>query len=184
MRELSLNILDIAQNSLAANTTSLLIEIGISKAENRLAIKISDNGKGMDKNLLEKVCDPFVTSRKTRRVGLGIPLFKMSAELCGGTFDINSALNVGTTVTASMELFHIDRMPLGNIGDTLTAIIMAKPDIELTYLHTFESETFEFSTNTIREILGETKIESYEIINYLKEFINENINELQKGEVF
>jgi signal transduction histidine kinase len=118
MQELSLHILDLVRNSIAAGATKVIISI--YQKGNFLYISISDNGKGMDKDTLRSVESPFMTSRNTRKVGLGIPLFKAAAEQSGGTFEIESAENVGTRVTGSFGIDSIDRQPLGELDETVT----------------------------------------------------------------
>ena len=115
MRELSLHILDIAQNSIKAEAECLRIAVIEDLINDKLTIKIKDDGTGMDADTVKKVVDPFYTTRTTRKVGLGIPLFKLSAEQCGGYFEIKSQLGIGTEITAVFKHSHIDRVPLGNM---------------------------------------------------------------------
>lgn len=178
MRELSLNILDIAQNSLSAKATIVEIVIQIRKVENYLKIIIKDNGHGIDKELLSSVTDPFVTSRKTRRVGLGISFFKLASEMAGGEFIITSEPNVGTRIEASFILNHIDRMPLGDIAGTAVSLIVAKPEADLVLDYSFDERHYLFDTREIKNILDEVPIESPQIITALKEMIDENITKI------
>ena len=115
MRELSLNVLDIAQNSISAGASEVEITVEEISSASKMTIIIKDNGCGMDEETVRNVMDPFYTTRTTRKVGMGVPLFKMAAESTGGSFDIVSELGVGTTVTAVFGLSNIDRMPLGDI---------------------------------------------------------------------
>ena len=123
MRELSLNMLDIAQNSIAAGATLVTLAVDCDRAADRLTLTVEDNGRGMTAEQLEQVRDPFFTTRTTRKVGMGIPLFRMAAEMAGGGLQIRSAPGVGTTVEAVFTLSHIDRMPLGDMDGTVTALI-------------------------------------------------------------
>ena len=116
MRELSLNILDIVENSVRAGAT--LIKVSVIAKDGFLTIEIADDGKGMSEEFLRSVTDPFTTTRTTRKVGMGIPLFKMAAETANGSFDIKSKLGAGTTVTAKFEIDNVDRAPLGNLAET------------------------------------------------------------------
>jgi anti-sigma regulatory factor (Ser/Thr protein kinase) len=179
MEDLSLNILDIAQNSLAAGAKRLRIEIGEFPGEDLLEILIGDDGRGMDKELLERVTDPFVTTRKTRNVGLGIPLLKMAAEMAGGSFSIESRPGEGTAVSASFKYSHIDRPPIGSMAETITAIIQGRPDISLLYKRSEGRKTFEFDTEDIYPSLGDIPPNEPEILQWIREYIEENEAELK-----
>lgn len=179
MRELSLNILDIAENSIKAEAS--LIEITIDIRGEEFIIEIKDNGKGMSRELLNKVEDPFTTSRTTRKVGMGIPLFKMSAIDAGGTFEIKSKLGEGTTVIASYKIDNIDRMPLGSIEDTITSLILTKPEINYILTYSSEKEKFIFSTKEVKEMIEEIPIESFDVLEFIKGHIRENIKSINGG---
>ncbi len=181
MRELSLHILDIAQNSVAAGAKSVEIGVTVDHGKDFLTITVRDDGCGMSPEFLAKVTDPFTTKRTTRKVGLGIPLFRQAAELAGGTFAIESQEGKGTLVTATFEISHIDRMPLGDLGDTLTALIGGSPKIRFCLRVTVDCEAFTFDTDEIVRTLDGVPIESYEILAYLKDYINENITNLTGG---
>lgn len=180
MRELSLHILDIAQNSIVADADEIRIAIIEDHEEDRLAICIKDDGKGMDKDTLEKVVDPFYTTRTTRKVGLGIPMFKQAAELCEGSFSITSKLGVGTDIVAEFKHSHIDRMPLGNMSDTLITIINSSERVDLMYTHQIGDEKFTLSTRDIKKTLGELPITHLDVLIWLREYIKENLEEMYK----
>ncbi len=175
MREIALNILDVAQNSLSAQATKVTITIKAETKQNRLTIIIADNGRGMSEEFLKEVTDPFTTTRTTRKIGLGLPFFKESALLTGGQFDIKSKLKIGTTVTAVYVLDSIDRMPLGDIGDTVTALIMAKDTVRIILNYSVEEKEFIFDTEQAKEIMGDVPLSSYEVVTFLKEYINNGI---------
>ncbi len=179
MRELSLNILDIAQNSVKANAGK--IYISISAQNGLLTISVKDNGSGMPLDFLKNVEDPFTTTRTTRKVGMGIPLFKMAAESAGGDFKITSKLYEGTQTTATFKIDHIDRMPLGNVGETISSLILTNPEKDFFLDYEVEDRLYEFNTVEIKEVLENVPIDSPEIIAYIKETINENIKEVNGG---
>lgn len=181
MRELSLNILDIAQNSIKADAKNILISI-IVKSD-ILEISIKDDGKGMSEEFLSKVCDPFTTTRTTRKVGMGIPLFKSAAESSGGKFFITSTLGKGTETKATFALNNIDRMPLGDIAGTMSVLIMAKPEIDFVLDYRINERNYLFDTKEIKDILDGVPIESVEIIAYLEGIINDNILKVNGGTV-
>lgn len=182
MRELSLHILDIAHNSIAAQAETLRIAIIEDLESDQLTIRIKDDGKGMDEVTLKRVVDPFYTTRTTRKVGLGIPMFKAAAEQCGGSFEIKSQLGVGTEIDATFKHSHIDRVPLGNMTETIITIIMANTDMDLIYTHDINGSKFTLNTRDIKKTLGDLPINNMDVIMWLKGYIHENLVELSNGQ--
>lgn len=174
MKEISLNILDIAQNSIAANAGTVRIEISEDAETDRMTVTIADDGKGMSEEMLATVTDPFTTGRTTRRVGLGIPLLKMAAELTGGSLDIKSKLGEGTTVTAVFGLSHIDRQPLGDIASTIHQLAVMNENTDFLYVHSIDGRVFEFDTKEVKKILGGVPLNTPEVSIWLLEYLNEN----------
>ncbi len=172
MLELSLNILDIVQNSISANAKNIKIEIKL--IEDNLIIVIEDDGKGMDKETLKNVQNPFFTGRKTRKVGLGIPFFKQAAELSSGYLEIESELGKGTKVSAVFNTKDIDFMPLGDIWDTVGILVQLNPTVEFIYKVASENEEFVFDTKAIKEYLETDDLSNFEIIEWIKQYIKEN----------
>ncbi len=178
MRELSLHILDIAQNSIKAEAGCLRIVVIEDLGLDKLTIKIKDDGIGMDSETVSKVIDPFYTTRTTRKVGLGIPLFKTLAEQCEGYFDIKSHLGGGTEITAVFKHSHIDRVPLGNMPDTIVTIINACDRMDMVYTHTYNGLTFTLNTREIKKLLDGVPISNLDVITWLREYIYEGLNEI------
>lgn len=180
MTELALHILDIAHNSIAAKATLIRIGVEADSQKNALRITIADDGCGMDADLLKRVADPFSTTRTTRRVGLGIPLFKAAAETAGGSFAIESAVGAGTTTSAVFRLDHIDRVPLGDLTETVAALIYEgqTAEIELTYI--VDGRTYVFDTREIKAVLG-GGITDAVTLTYLKDMLRENMTEINGG---
>ncbi len=176
MRELSLNILDIVFNSTKAHAS--LVKIELIAKDNMLSLHIDDNGDGMDKDFLMSVTDPFTTTRTTRKVGLGLPLLRMVAEQSGGTFDIQSELGTGTSLVATFEIDNIDRPPLGDLGDTMVALLSEseKTDFVLT-LDLFDKK-YEFDTRELKQALGGIDVTAPEILLFVGDMLTENINEI------
>lgn len=174
MQELSLNILDICQNSVKAKAKLIIISIEKSTKQKLLTIKIEDDGCGMTKSQLENAVDPFFTTRKTRTVGLGIPFFKMTAEMTGGSFSIKSDINVGTTVIATYNYMHINMLPLGDIAATIIALISVNSMIEFVYCSKIDDKEFCMNTKEIRGILKGIPLNSNEVLTFIKDFIHEN----------
>lgn len=173
MKELSLNILDLVQNSLTAGAKNVTIEIKESVKEDILFIRISDDGSGMDEAFLNRVTDPFVTTRTTRSVGMGIPLFKMQAEMAQGEFLITSEKGKGTELWATFSLSHVDRLPLGDIVGTMIVLIQGSPDVDFVYIRQMDSDRFEFRTKEIREAVGGVSLSEPEILSWIREYITQ-----------
>ena len=180
MQELSLNILDVAQNSVVAGASLIEIEIAASEENSLLSIMIKDNGKGMDRQTLANVENPFFTSRTTRKVGLGIPLFKMAAQQTGGDFAITSAVGVGTTVKAVFDTSHIDFTPLGDVWDTVAILIQMNEDIDFVYTVKKGEAEFVCDTRQLKEVLEGAPLSDPMVVRWIKEFIEENQFEIFK----
>ena len=182
MNELSLHILDICQNSLKANATLIEILIEEDINSNIYQIIIRDNGIGMDKKTLSEVADPFFTTRTTRKVGLGVSLFKMAAEIAAGDFKIESEVDMGTTITATFEHNHIDRAPLGDIEESLSILVLNEAKIDIYYKHVFNNKTYILDTREIKEVLGDIPFTDYTVILWIKNNIKEGILDIHKEE--
>jgi len=174
MQELSMNVLDIAQNSVRAGAGKIDITVIEDSGEDLLLIVIADNGCGMTAEQVANVTDPFYTTRTTRRVGLGIPFFKMAAEMTGGSFSIESEPGAGTTVTATFVNSHIDRMPLGDMSATIAQLICLNEDIDISYTRRRNSEEFSVSTRELRGELDGVPLSTPQVMQFVEEYINEN----------
>lgn len=176
MRDLSLHLLDIIQNSIAASGTRVDIVITVCSKSQELKISITDNGIGMDEEMLKRVTDPFITTRDTRKVGLGISLFKASAQQSGGYLGISSKKGFGTTLEAIFMIDNIDRPPLGDIGDTVAGVLVSNENLHLTLVLLHDDEKFVFDTGEVKKMLDGVPINEYEVLNWIKGYINEGIN--------
>ena len=179
MKDLSLHILDIVQNSVRAKATLVGIEIIEISDENQLIITITDNGCGMDKEQLQQAINPFYTSRTTRKVGLGLSLFKQNAEMTGGSFRIESELGKGTKVTAIFGFHHLDRPMMGDLVGTLILLICTTVDVDYVFKHQTTSGVFELDTRNVRQMLENVPISHPEVRSFLQEMLNENLNQIQ-----
>ncbi len=180
MKELSLHILDITQNSLLAQATLVSLFIYESDLENTLTITINDNGTGVSKERQEAILDPFVTSRTTRKVGLGLPLFKAAAEQCDGAFSIESQLGRGTKIVATFKKDHIDRVPLGNMADTVMTMVMSFGAVDLYYEHTYNQKSFKFDTRDVKEALAVESLNEAEILSWIRDTIKEGLENIME----
>ncbi|OUQ21289.1 ATP-binding protein [Lachnoclostridium sp. An14] len=181
MTEISLNILDVAENSTRAGASLVTITVSADTAADRLTVIIDDDGCGMTEEQVAHVTDPFFTTRTTRKVGLGVPFFKYAAESTGGSFTIQSQPGVGTTVTAVFVLSHIDRMPLGDISSTIHTLVVYHPDTDFRYIYEYDGKSFTLDTREFREILGDVPFDTPEISSYIMEYLTENKLETDGG---
>ena len=176
MEELSLHILDIAENAITAGATNIKIAIIENTQKNLLQIEITDNGSGMDNDQLNKATDHFFTSRITRRVGMGLSLLKQAAKAANGDMEIKSIKGKGTGVNAIFQLDHIDRQPMGNIADTLITLISGSPEIDIYFTYERNEQKFIFDTIEIKKRIHGIDINSPTIMSFLKKFITQNIS--------
>lgn len=173
MRELSLHILDIVQNSITAGAFLIGITVAEEPAEDRIRIVVTDNGCGMSPEKVRLVIDPFYTTRTTRKVGMGIPLFRMAAEMTGGGLTIQSEPGVGTTVTAVFVRSHIDCIPLGDIDGTIMALIRMNPGLDFTYSRAYNRHSFTLDTRSFREILDGVPMDTPEVAKWIAGYLRE-----------
>lgn len=173
MKELSLHILDIVKNSVSAGASRIGLTL-TQAADGALTIVISDNGRGMTPEFLAAVTDPFTTTRTTRKVGLGLPLYRMAAEQTGGSLAIESAPGRGTTVTAVFHTGHLDCPPMGDFAQTAAMLVQGSPAVEWTVVHTTPKGSYTFSTAEVREILGEDiPLDAPEVFAWMSEYLAE-----------
>lgn len=179
MNDLALHILDIMQNSISANASYISLVICEDIGADLLTIIIKDNGKGMTKEQVDKLADPFFTSRTTRKVGLGIPLFKQSAIQSGGSLDVESEVGVGTTVKAIFGYSNIDRPPLGNVANAFILMVSCNPNIRFELKYIYNGNEYIFDSFEVKDILGDMPLSDAGVIKMLTEMIEENIKELK-----
>ncbi len=178
MKEISLHILDAAENSLRAGAHLISILVWVDVKKDRLTTIITDDGVGMIEEVLLRVTDPFFTTRTTRGVGLGIPFFQYAAEITGGSFSICSEPGKGTKVEAVFSLSHIDRMPLGDMNSTIETLILCHPDKDFFYTYRYNDSSFELDTRSFRSILLDIPLYEPEISAFIKEYLRENKSEI------
>ena len=188
MRELSLNVMDIAQNSISAGAGLITIEVREDRGEDTLSISIRDNGRGMTPEQVEHVTDPFFTTRTTRSVGLGVPLFKMEAEMTGGSFSIQSKLGEGTVTTAVFKPSSVDMIPLGDINGTVSMLVLMNPDLDFIFQRSLitqegDQREFDLRTTQLREVSGgDVPLNAPDVTQWINEYLAENTAELLAGE--
>ncbi|MCD4818773.1 MAG: ATP-binding protein [Candidatus Cloacimonetes bacterium] len=149
MEDLSLHILDVVENSIAANASKIEIKIVEKISKDILIIEIKDNGRGMNEETMNNVLDPFYTTRTTRRVGMGLSLLAQAAEESNGDFEINSKIGIGTEVKASFQFSHIDRKPIGDMKSTIVTLMISHPEINFIYEHEDEESSYVLDSNDI-----------------------------------
>jgi hypothetical protein len=185
MREIALHLLDLAENSVSANAKKIVITICEDYRADLLTASIEDNGKGMSPELVKKVTDPFVTSRTTRKVGLGIPLLKEAAEESNGRMVITSTLGAGTKVEVTFQHSHIDRMPLGDLPATFLSLVIAHPGVHWVFHYSVqppgdaEKMDFEFDDQPIKDTLGDVPLTDPDVLAYVRGMLEEGIKSTQ-----
>lgn len=179
MKEISLHLLDVAQNSVSAGAEC--IDLTLEEDDARCyRLTIADNGCGMSPEFLAQVTDPFTTTRTTRKVGLGLPLLRMTAEQTGGTLKIESQVGVGTTVTALFHGSHIDCPPLGDLSGTVALLIQGAPDVEWTWKRTTPKGSYTLDTRQLREILGpDVPLSEPSVVLWIGEYLQEQEESIQ-----
>lgn len=175
MKDLSYHILDITNNSIRGRAKHIDVIVKESEVNDSLSIIIKDDGIGMSSEFVRQLKDPFVTSRTTRKVGMGIPLLYDTCRWCDGHLLIQSQEGEGTCVTATMVRSHIDRPPLGNIGLTMTTLMTADETVEITFTYAWEEHVFELSTGSLKNILDDVPLYNPQVMIWLQSYINENI---------
>lgn len=177
--DLSLSILDLAQNGIAAGAALLTITVEEQPEEDLLTITVEDDGRGMTPEQLARVTDPFYTTRTTRPVGLGIPFFQMAAELSRGSVTLHSAPGAGTSVTGRFVRSHIDRPPLGDVDATLQVLLLGSPRLDLLYTRRLGAREFTLDTRQVRQVLGEDiPLDTPEVIGFIAAYLAEHTGEL------
>lgn len=177
MKELSLNILDIAENSVKAKASE--IDIILTETDETLELTVSDNGTGMTKEVFDSVTDPFTTTRTTRKVGLGIPFLKLAAEQTGGHFNIETRYIGdypdchGTKTTAFFYKNHMDFTPLGDVISTIVTLIQGSDNISWNFVHSYNGKTVELHTDELKEALGDVPLSNAEVLSWIREFLKE-----------
>lgn len=177
MKELSLNILDVAENSVKAGAS--LTQILLTEKGSVLMLEIVDDGCGMDEDVVRGVVDPFYTTRSTRKVGMGIPLLKLACEQTGGTLTISSATEEaspqdhGTHVTATFNMDHIDFTPIGDVSESVLTLIQGHPDTDFLFRHIKDDAVVELDTRKLREVLEDVPLNSYDVMEWVREYLRE-----------
>ena len=173
MRDLSLHVLDLIQNAIKAQASRIEVLLEAKPGEDQLFLRLADNGSGMAPELLRNVTDPFVTTRTTRTVGLGLPLLKEQCEMTGGRLEIESELNKGTVLNAWLGLAHLDRLPLGSLAETFSVLTMAEPDIDFKLTLKQPEKEFTLDWEQIRRELEDVPLNEPAVLDWLKTIIAE-----------
>lgn len=181
MRELALHLLDIAENSVSAKAGTITITVEEDSRSDRLRMAVEDNGKGMDAETVARVTDPFVTSRTTRKVGLGIPLLKAAAEACDGWLTIQSEVGKGTRLEVEFQLSHIDRMPMGNLSSTILTLVIGSPEVRWIFEYITDGQSFLFDSQPVMEALDGVPLTDPAILAYLREMLETGVAGVPRG---
>lgn len=182
MKDLSLHLLDILTNSVSAGAKDIDINVRDSLKDNVYAFEIRDNGCGIREDDLARVTDAFFTSRKQRKVGLGLALVKMRAEQCGGVLEIESVVGKGTKVFYSFQHDNIDRPPLGDVSDALVVACLMRDDLSIRYEHKTDEGVYVFDSSEVKRVLQDVPIDNFKVMRSIKEMINNNLIEILVNE--
>lgn len=183
MKELSLNILDVAENSVKAGAT--LTQILIEETGDILTLTFRDDGCGMSEEVVRSVIDPFYTTRTTRKVGLGVPLLKLAAEQTGGSLTVKSKTaeehpdSHGTEVSATFYKNHLDFTPLGDVIASITTLIQGHPDTDFLFSHKTERGEVALDTRELRQVLGDVPLDTYDVIKWIEDYLKEQYAEIK-----
>lgn len=172
--EISLNILDIAQNSIRANASLIQISVAQDTVAKTLSVTIQDDGCGMTEQQVQQVIDPFYTTRTTRKIGLGVPFFRSEALMTGGTFSITSTPGVGTTTTAVFHTDHIDCMPIGDLNSTILILITMNETIDFLYAYSNQNKSFSLDTRELRQILNDIPFSTPDVKQFIQAYLYEH----------
>ena len=178
MEDLSLHVLDIAENAISAKAKKIEILVMEEPGENRLTIEIRDDGIGMDEEARQKAADPFFTTRSSRRVGLGLSLLAQAAEEAGGTLRIESNLGKGTRVTATFQYHHIDRKPLGSMVETMMSLLLGNPELDISYTHKKEGGSYTLSSQWLKEQFQDQSLTNPEVIQRVRKLLQEGLAQI------
>jgi hypothetical protein len=173
MRELSLHILDVLENSIEAGASRIKLSIEEDPRRDTLVIEVTDDGHGMSTERAERVLDPFYTTRETRHVGLGLPLFAAAARRCDGGLTLQSVPGKGTWLRATFRRSHIDRAPTGDIPSVLLAVLLSEHPVDVDYVHKVDGQDFRFDSSEIRRDLGEVPLSHPKVRTWISEFLRE-----------
>jgi len=178
LEDLSLHILDLVENSIAAKAKEIAISIQEDSREDRLVIEIKDDGMGMDHEVSEKATDPFFTTRSSRRVGLGLSLMAQAAQEAGGGLRIESELEKGTRVVATFQYRHIDRKPLGDMIETMTTLILGNPELKIFYTHSKDGKSYVFSSQVLKERFKNQSLTHPDVIQWLRKHLKKGLAQI------
>ena len=186
MKEIALHLLDLAENSINAKAKTVHIDVREDFRTNQLIAVVEDDGVGMTDEMTKQIMDPFFTSRTERKVGLGIPLLKESAEATHGGMKITSTLGEGTKIEATFQHSHIDRMPLGDLPSTFLTLTLAHPEVHWVFRYTFNppykgsSRVFEFDDQPLKEAIDGLPMTHPDVLAYLRSTFQDGIEETRK----
>jgi len=183
VREISLHLLDIIENSISAGAACVMLDIVEDHVVDILKIRIVDDGRGMDAETVKKISDPFYTTRTTRKVGLGIPLLKAAAEACNGYLSIESEPGKGTTVTVAFQHSHIDRMPLGDIPTTMLGLIIGSPEVHWKMRYESDGQEFLFDDAEIKQALEGIPLSDPDVIRFISAYLKDGIELIHESQM-
>ena len=181
MRELALHLLDLAENSIAAGARQVTVQVAEDLAADRLALSVADNGRGMAPARVERMGDPFATSRSERRVGLGVPLLKAAAEACNGDLRVSSTPGVGTRVEATFQRSHLDRMPLGDLAGTWLTLLVGHPQVHWHFEYRAGGQEFMFDDTELKRELPGVPLTDPAVLQFLRPLMEQGVARVRRA---
>ncbi len=181
MEDISLHILDVAENGIMAGADLIRISVEENSSGDRLTVAIEDNGRGMSPEFLKSVLDPFVTTRKTRKVGLGLSLFQQSVQEAEGEMNITSKPGVGTTLNATMKRSHIDRKPMGDLAGTMLCLIEGNADIDFVFDYSVDDRSYCLDTREIRCVIEDIPLNHPSVIRLIRDNLITGMKEINQA---
>ena len=178
MQDLAMHLLELLMNAVAHKAKLLKVEITNNTKLNRIFFKVVDDGEGMSEEVLKSVTDPFVTTRSTRKIGMGLAFLKSLIDQTDGHVEIKSKLNVGTEINFDVRMDHIDLPPLGNIGEMFVTVYNANPDIKIDFKYIYDEKVFDYNQLSIEDEVGSLDYNDINILFWIKDYINEGIKNL------
>lgn len=182
MEDLSLHILDIAENSIEAGAKRIEIMVKEDTENDLLTMEIKDDGEGIDEEMIKIVTDPFFTTKTVRKVGLGLPLLRQAANECDGHFSLSSEEGKGTTLEVSFRRSHIDRKPLGDIGATIMVLIAGNPQIDFIFEYKKDDYIYRLDTGGIKGELTGIPINSPDVLKLIRDDIDKGLKKDSRGQ--
>lgn len=180
MQDMAMQIMEIMMNSIHAKPSRIQLKISDSAKDNKISFTVQDNGSGMSEEMVKKITDPFVTTRTTRKIGMGVAFLKEMCEQCKGALNIRSSPGKGTEVEASVQKDCIDTPEMGDLGELMMECVQADETIEYSFTYSTDTGQFVFQTDEVRKQLADVSLLEPSVLLWIKEYINQGIQQAKE----